>query len=32
MIKEEGEQYTGRGITSNNFGYTVDQIYRNIGG
>jgi hypothetical protein len=31
-LKEKVEQYAGRGTTSNNFGYAVDQIVRNIGG
>jgi hypothetical protein len=30
--KGKEEHYTGRGTTSNNFGYTVDRISRNMGG
>jgi hypothetical protein len=31
-LKGKVEQYADRGETSNNFGYAVDQIDRNMGG
>jgi hypothetical protein len=30
-LKGKLEHYTGTGVTSNNFGYAIDQIDRNLG-